>query len=56
MKITKVSIGDNMKDSIGKIKILCFVEKNYVVAKRPKCVPFIITIKKLVRQFDPVEK
>lgn len=51
-KIIEISIGKKYYDDRGEIKTLCFVEKNYIVAKRPRCMPFIMTLNQFSKTFN----
>lgn len=49
--INKIEIGGKYYDELGAVVVLCFVEKNYLVARRPKCAPFIITLNEFSKRF-----
>jgi len=43
--------GDIFYDSHGDVKIICFVEKNYLVAKRKGAIPFLLSRELFLRIF-----
>ena len=51
-KLTKIELNKEYYDSVGSVKTLCFVEKNYIVAKRKGCTPFIVTLNNFSQRFN----
>ena len=43
--------GDVYYDNYGDVKVICFVEKNHLVAKRKGYSPFLISRKEFLKRF-----
>lgn len=52
----ELNIGDIYFDEYGEVKIICFVEKNYLVAKRKGAIPFIRSKKDFLKEFQKKHK
>lgn len=46
----EIKAGDTYKDKHGVIKVMAYVD-GYVVARRPKCSPFVKSRKEFLKQY-----
>ena len=50
----ELKIGDKFKDYLSFVKVMCF-EKDYIMLKRPKCMPFVLDKKTFFKNFKPLK-
>ena len=52
--MSEITKGDKYKDKHGNVIVMAYVD-GYVMAKRPKCMPFVKSRKEFLKSFSAVE-